>query len=69
MKEIQAMVQPESCENDYRPIGEQMALRAATIRRLAKRGKLFRTESEQIRWEGLALALTEVATITEGWSR
>jgi hypothetical protein len=69
MKEANAMVQRESGENDYRTIAEQMAIQATAVRRLAKRGRLIRTKSEQIRWEALALALTEVAEIVNGWSR
>jgi hypothetical protein len=69
MEEAKAMVQRESRDSDYRTIAEQMTSQAATVRRLAKRGSLFRTKDEQIRWEGLAVALTEVAEIAKGWSR
>lgn len=62
------MVQPESRENAYRTIADQIASQAAAVRRLAKQGKLFRTKGEQIRWEALAVTFTELAEITKRWT-
>jgi NAD(P)H-hydrate repair Nnr-like enzyme with NAD(P)H-hydrate epimerase domain len=63
MNEAKTMVQPEPSKNDCRMIADQLANQAATIRHLAKRDKHSRTESEQIRWEALGVAFTEVAEI------
>lgn len=41
---------------------------AATVRRLAKQGKLFRTSGKQICWQAPTVTFTELGAITPRWS-